>query len=251
MFCFSIGPSPMGRWAVSYAFLLLLIKSFLTFGGLFALLYVIDLVKCDRVVVPFGHHIMMVMVLLQFVDTYRNIVRKDNWPNYVHHAVCFAGYFPIYLYGSNRTVAIGVLTLLNELPGPAYQITAALKHLKLGATEMNWYALRSTYWMNILVRLPCATFMISLSCLDMYRYCTNQTELQAFDEIQPWNIFVIIFGMVVMLGLDVIWTPQLDRYAQGVAHVLAAQEDAKKDNQTIEKDCESEEDVLAKQTIFC
>ena len=222
-------PTALGRFAVPLAIILFFWKGALAVSGCFVIPYAFALARYEPVSIPWAKNAILSYVLLQIPDTVKNIVQRDSWDNYVHHALTGIGFLLDYFLGSDRTLAFCAFLFLGEIVAPAYQVTHALRHMRLGCSQANLFALKAGWWLTVLVRIPMALYTYPVVVADIYCWFVyDAASLPVYGELQVWARVPCLVGGVALLWLDQIWLGQSARMIKGVERVLAAKEKKKK-----------------------
>ena len=187
-----------------------------------------NLEKQKKVHLEYAKNCVLSYVLLQIPDLVKVFVDspKGAFTTKMHHAVTMLGFTIDYLYGSDRTLALCTLSLLGDIVGPPYSLNSILRHQSKGTSVLNYIALRTAYWLTILVRRPVFLWLSYLSISDIYYSITKSQEdadIEIYDELQPLLKVPSLAGFIMLLTLDQIWLKQTSKMTKDIAEVIDAE----------------------------
>jgi len=219
--------SNLGRVAIPWAIMLAVMKLALLFYGIGAFRYIFDIWNYEVVALPYAQTAALLCMFLQVMETCGNVIQGADWSVYIHHIITGGAATACYLYGSDRTLAGMSLSYFSEIVAASYQTSYICKHLQQGASKVNYYALGSASWINVLLRGPIFVCFGIICLLDLYYHytTTTTTAFPCSDQLQPGFALQFLIANVILLKLDLSWNPKICRYMEGIRKVLDAEDD--------------------------
>lgn len=214
--------SPLGKFAIPIFVLLGVWKVLLGIVGILALSNVPDLLRYVPVAMPLGRTATGYYLVLQIFDALKDIIQADSGTvsHVMHHFVTSAVALPVYIMGSDRTVAITTMFLLSELVNVASPVTHVLRHVQRAHGRLNLYASSASALITILIRMPLWIFCIWLCSLDCYSYVFFKERLEESADIQLHFMPPLFAGLGFILVLDAYWLQKRWTNIKGIKEVL-------------------------------